>query len=90
MLADAGVYGFSLAAADRSSSEQRQAAVLSGRLQIVLAIWVLLDGLRRTAFGTEPISALMVGIGVLALLPTCSAWCWCAGTGKAAYTCGHR
>jgi cation diffusion facilitator family transporter len=68
MLADAGVYGFSLAAADRSSSEQRQAAVLSGRLQIVLAIWVLLDGLRRTAFGTEPISALMVGIGVLALL----------------------
>jgi Co/Zn/Cd efflux system component len=42
--------------------------VLSGRLQIVLAIWVLLDVLRRTAFGSEPISALMVGIGALALL----------------------
>jgi cation diffusion facilitator family transporter len=68
MLADAGVYGLSLAAVGRSSSEQRQAAVLSGRLQIVLAIWVLLDVLRRTAFGSEPISALMVGIGSLALL----------------------
>ena len=32
------------------------------------AIWVLLDVLRRTAFGSEPISALMVGIGSLALL----------------------
>jgi Co/Zn/Cd efflux system component len=68
MLADAGVYGLSLAAVGRSLGEQRQAAVLSGRLQIVLAIWVLLDVLRRTAFGSEPISALMVGIGSLALL----------------------
>lgn len=68
MLADAGVYGLSLAAVDRSLGEQRQAAQLSGRLQIVLAIWVLLDVLRRTAFGTEPISSLMVGIGALALL----------------------
>ena len=68
MLADAGVYGLSLAAVGRSSGEQRQAAVLSGRLQIVLAAWVLLDVLRRTTFGSEPISALMVGIGALALL----------------------
>jgi Co/Zn/Cd efflux system component len=68
MLADAGVYGLSLAAVGRGIGEQRQAAVLSGRLQILLAIWVLLDVLRRIAFGTEPISALMVGIGALALL----------------------
>ncbi|MCH9715219.1 MAG: cation transporter [Cyanobacteria bacterium] len=68
MLADAGVYGLSLAAVGRSLGEQRQAAVLSGRLQIVLAIWVLLDVLRRTAFGTEPISGLMISIGALALL----------------------
>jgi Co/Zn/Cd efflux system component len=68
MLADAGVYGLSLAAVGRGIGKQRQAAVLSGRLQIVLAIWVLLDVLRRIAFGTEPISALMVGIGALALL----------------------
>jgi cation diffusion facilitator family transporter len=68
MLADAGVYGLSLAAVGRSPGEQRQAAMLSGRLQIVLAIWVLLDVLRRTVLGSEPISALMVGIGALALL----------------------
>ncbi|MCP9889414.1 cation transporter [Cyanobium sp. ATX 6A2] len=49
-------------------TQQRRTAVLSGRLQIILAIWVLLDVLRRTAVGREPISALMVGIGSLALL----------------------
>jgi hypothetical protein len=60
MLVDAGVYGLSLAAVGRSPGEQRQAAMLSGRLQIVLAIWVLLDVLRRTSLGSEPISALLV------------------------------
>jgi Co/Zn/Cd efflux system component len=68
MLADAGVYGLSLAAVGRSSGDQRQAAVLSGRLQIAVAVWVLLDVLRRTAYGSEPISALMVDVGALALL----------------------
>lgn len=68
MLADAGVYGLSLGAVGGSMTKQRRAAVLSGRLQIILAIWVLLDVLRRTVVGSEPISALMVGIGALALL----------------------
>ena len=68
MLADAGVYGLSLGAVGGSMTQQRRAAVLSGRLQIILAIWVLLDVLRRTVVGSEPISALMVGIGALALL----------------------
>jgi Co/Zn/Cd efflux system component len=68
MLADAGVYGLSLLAVGRSSGQQRRAAVLSGRLQIALAAWVLLDVLRRSLLGSEPISALMVAIGALALL----------------------
>jgi Co/Zn/Cd efflux system component len=68
MLADAGVYGFSLGAVGRGIQRQRRAAVFSGRLQIALAAWVLLDVLRRAVLGSEPISALMVGIGVLALL----------------------
>ena len=68
MLADAGVYGLSLGAVGRSSKDQRRAAVVSGRLQIALAIGVLLDVLRRAALGSEPISALMVVIGALALL----------------------
>jgi Co/Zn/Cd efflux system component len=42
MLADAGVYALSLLAVGRSLSHQRRAAVLSGRLQIALAVWVLL------------------------------------------------
>jgi Co/Zn/Cd efflux system component len=68
MLADAGVYGLSLGAVGRNMTQQRRTAALSGRLQIILAIWVLLDVLRRTVLGSEPISALMVGIGALALL----------------------
>lgn len=68
MLADAGVYGLSLGAVGRSSQDQRQAAVVSGRLQIALALGVLLDVVRRTALGSEPISTLMVVIGALALL----------------------
>jgi Co/Zn/Cd efflux system component len=68
MLADAGVYGLSLGAVGRGIQRQLRAAVLSGRLQIALAAWVLLDVLRRAVLGSEPISALMVGIGVLALL----------------------
>lgn len=68
MLADAGVYGVSLAAVGRSIRQQQRAARLSGWLQIALAVWVLLDGLRRSLQGREPISALMVGVGALALL----------------------
>ena len=67
MLADAGVYALSLGAVGRSIGQQRQAAVLSGRLQIALATWVLLDVLRRSLLGREPSSALMVAIGALAL-----------------------
>lgn len=68
MLADAAVYALSLLAVGRSVLEQRRAAVVSGWMQIGLAAWVLADVLRRTAIGSEPISALMVGIGALALL----------------------
>jgi Co/Zn/Cd efflux system component len=68
MLADAGVYALSLGAVGRSSFRQRRAAVLSGRLQIALAAWVLLDVLRRSVLGSEPISSLMVGVGALALI----------------------
>ena len=67
ILADAGIYGLSLGAVGRSRKDQRRAAVVSGRLQIALATWVLLDVLRRSLLGREPSSALMVAIGALAL-----------------------
>lgn len=68
MLADVGVYALSLLAVGRSLSLQRRAALLSGRLQIGLAGWVLLDVVRRSLLGSEPISTVMVAIGALALL----------------------
>lgn len=68
MLADAAVYGLSLGVVGRNRQQQRQAAVLSGKLQIVLAALVLLDVVRRSMTGLEPVSSLMVGIGALALL----------------------
>lgn len=68
MIADAGVYALSLLAVGRSLRQQRRAADLSGRLQIALAGWVLLDVLRRSLLGSEPISAVMLAIGTLALL----------------------
>jgi Co/Zn/Cd efflux system component len=68
MLADAGVYALSLLAVGRSVLQQRQVAVLSGCLQIGLALWVLLDVVRRSLSGNEPISAWMVGIGLVALV----------------------
>ena len=52
----------------RSLTQQRRAALLSGRLQIALAAWVLLDVLWRSMWGGEPISSVMVAIGLLALL----------------------
>jgi Co/Zn/Cd efflux system component len=55
-------------AVGRSLSQQRRAAMLSGRLQIALAGWVLLDVLRRSLLGSEPISTVMVAVGALALL----------------------
>lgn len=68
MLADACVYALSLLAVGRSLTQQRRAALLSGRLQIALAAWVLLDVLWRSMWGGEPISSVMVAIGLLALL----------------------
>lgn len=67
MLADAGVYALSLLAVGRSVVRQRQVAVLSGCVQILLALGVLLDVVRRSLSGSEPISRWMVGIGGLAL-----------------------
>lgn len=90
MLADAGVYGLSLGAVGSRMTQQRRAAVLSGQLQIILAILVLLDVLRRTAVGSEPISALMVGIGALALLANLLCLVLVRRHREAACTCGPQ
>jgi len=68
MFADASVYAISLYAVGKSSFLKAKSAKLSGIAQIVLAILVLADVLRRFFLGSEPVGALMMGVGVIALL----------------------
>ena len=68
MLADAMVYGVGLYAVGRPSSAKTHAAKLSGWLQVSIGMLVLLDVIRRFMFGSEPVSALMMGMGLVALV----------------------
>ncbi|NJO20383.1 MAG: cation transporter [Spirulinaceae cyanobacterium RM2_2_10] len=67
MLADATVYGISLSVVGRSAVDKTRAAFLSGVFQITLASLVLLDVIRKFISGSRPESALMMGIGFIAL-----------------------
>lgn len=67
MFADAAVYGLALYAVGRAASMKLRAAHLAGWLQLVLALGALTEVVRRSLFGSEPESGLMMGIGLLAL-----------------------
>jgi Co/Zn/Cd efflux system component len=66
MLADASVYAIALVAAG-DVARQRRSARLSGWLQLALAALVLVEVIRRAVSGSEPVEALMVAVGLLAL-----------------------
>jgi Co/Zn/Cd efflux system component len=68
MLADATVYGLSLYVVGKGVAKQASAARVSGYLQILLGLGVLLEVLRRLFFGSEPQSTLIIVIGALAML----------------------
>jgi Co/Zn/Cd efflux system component len=68
MLADAMVYGVGLYAVSKSLLVKVHAARLSGSLQIILGLLVLVDIVRRIIVGSEPVSALMMGMGAIALV----------------------
>ncbi|MEN9454922.1 MAG: hypothetical protein RL210_441 [Pseudomonadota bacterium] len=68
MFADAAVYGISLYAVGKSCDAKQRAARLSGYGQIALALLALGDVLRRVFQGSEPVSLLMMGVGLVALL----------------------
>ena len=68
MFADAAVYGLALHAVGRSSGNQLHAARASGWLQLLLALGVLAEVLRRLVLGSEPEPPLMIGVAALALL----------------------
>ena len=66
MFADAAVYGVSLYAVGRSAKTKLHAAHLSGWMQLLLAC-VLAEVGRRFVFGSDPVTALMMGFGLVAL-----------------------
>ncbi len=68
MLADALVYAISLYAVGKAEALKDKAAQLSGVLQMMLALLVLADVLRRFLYGSEPVSMLMMSVGAVALV----------------------
>ena len=68
MFADALVYGVGLYAVGRSTGTKIGAARWSGYFQMALAIGVLADITRRTVFGSDPESVLMLIVGAIALV----------------------
>lgn len=68
MLADALVYSTALYAVGSSSALKRRAASVSGWIQIALGIGMILEVIRRLVVGSEPVSMLMIGTGLVALV----------------------
>src|SRR6187402_2262128 len=68
MLADAIVYGIGLYAVGRAITDKARAATVSGYFQLLLALLILVDIVRRIVQGSEPVSGLMMGMGSLALI----------------------
>lgn len=68
MLADATVYGIGLYAVGKDAFVKIKAAHISGIFQIVLGTAVFIDIMRRTLFGSEPESLLMILVGITALI----------------------
>ena len=68
MLADATIYAIGLYAVGKTAAHKARAALLSGYFQGGLALLILVDILRRMIYGSEPVSLLMMGMGVVALI----------------------
>ena len=66
--ADAAVYGLALYAVGHSVRMQVRAAHLAGVLQLILAVGVLAEVVRRFVFGSEPESMVMMVIAFVALI----------------------
>ena len=68
MLADAAVYAIALYAVGKTIRGQARAASISGVMQVVLGIGVLAEVIRRLILGSEPVSIIMMSVGVVALV----------------------
>lgn len=68
MFADAAVYGLSLFAVGRAAAMKTRAAHMAGWLQLVLALGALSEVVRRFLVDSEPVSGVMMGMGLAALV----------------------
>ena len=67
MLADALVYGIALYAVGRCPSIKNRAALLSGVFQLLIALGIGADIIRRAVIGSDPSSLLMFIVSIIAL-----------------------
>ncbi|WP_336148500.1 cation transporter [Alteromonas macleodii] len=68
MLADAVVYGVALYAIGKSLLHKANAARISGFFQMALGVLIIIDIVRRSIYGSEPVSGLMMAMGAVALI----------------------
>ena len=68
MLADAVVYGVALYAIGKSLLHKANAARISGFFQMALGVLIIIDIVRRSIYGGEPVSGLMMAMGAVALV----------------------
>lgn len=68
MLADAIVYAIGFYAIGKAMQTKANAALISGYFQMMLAVLIGFDILRRALYGSEPISELMILMGLIALI----------------------
>ena len=68
MLADAVVYGVALYAIGKSLLHKANAARISGYFQMALGLLIIIDIVRRSIYGSEPVSGLMMSMGAVALI----------------------
>ncbi len=68
MLADATVYGIGLYAVGKTDRHKARAALTSGYFQALIGCLVLVDISRRILLGSEPVSAIMMAVGLMALV----------------------
>lgn len=68
MFADAAVYGVSLYAVGKSLQLQHKAARMSGYMQMFLAIFALVEVVRRFVLGSDPEPSFMIWVSLVALI----------------------
>ena len=68
MLADAVVYAVALYAIGKSLLHKANAARISGYFQMALGLLTIIDIVRRSIYGSEPVSGLMMSMGAAALV----------------------